>query len=299
MMTMDSSQLRVDDHVRYLAEHGVLICRPCKHAVEPEGGIRAHLQSKHVALPITVRRSLIEYAAGVPLKAPEDVTMPDATSSPIPELELKDGCQCDECGYVCASESNMILHCKTEHRWIKVKGQRWKERKVQTFFPSNKRRYFVVVEPGTEQDQLPTIDRLIEALLTEGVDKDKEEDEQLGMVDRDQYMVDKSPWMRRTGWLREFGGKDMATIVKKSWRPTKDEAWLQSIWKSVGRVLDTCVDGVADCTERNWKLISFWLNGSEAGKADSKPFNIDNDRTTIKRYKESWQRLICYCIRAL
>jgi hypothetical protein len=59
------------------------------------------------------------------------------------------------------------------------------------------------------------------------------------------------------------------------------------------------MDGVTDCVERNWRLISFWLNGSEASKADSKPFNIDNDPTTIKRYKESWQQLISYCIRAL
>ena len=106
-----------------------------------------------------------------------------------------------------------------------------------------------------KRDQLPTIDQLIEALLTEAVDKDKEEDRQLSVADRDQYMVDKSPWMRRTGWLREFAGKDIVTIVKKSWRPTKDEAGLQLIWKSVDRVLDTCVDGVKNCTDRNWMLI--------------------------------------------
>lgn len=35
-------------------------------------------------------------------------------------------------------------------------------------------------------------------------------------------------------------------------------------------------------------------------KSTNKPFNVHhNDRTTIKRYKESWQQLICYCIRAL
>lgn len=52
-------------------------------------------------------------------------------------------------------------------------------------------------------------------------------------------MVDNSPWMRRTGWLREFAGKDMATIVKKSLKPTKEEEGLQLIWRSVGRVLDS------------------------------------------------------------
>jgi hypothetical protein len=121
----------------------------------------------------------------------------------------------------------------------------------------------VVSEREDEVDQGTDInseDKSITAMIDRAKEMDKEKDEQLGIVDIDQHMVDKSPWMRRTGWLREFAGKDMVTIVKKSWKPTKDEAWLQLIWKSVGRVLDTCVDGVTDCTERNWRLISFWLN---------------------------------------
>ena len=44
------------------------------------------------------------------------------------------------------------------------------------------------------------------------------------------------------------------TIVKNSWRPTKDEAGLQLIWKSIDRVLDTCVDGVKNYMDRNYLL---------------------------------------------
>ena len=73
------------------------------------------------------------------------------------------------------------------------------------------------------------MDELIDGLLTKVRQQDLEEDEQLGMVDANQQMVDKSPWMRRMGWLREFARKDMMTIIKKSWRPTKDEEGLQLI----------------------------------------------------------------------
>ena len=104
----------------------------------------------------------------------------------------------------------------------------------------------------------------------------------MGIVDANQHMVDKSPWMRRTRWLREFAGKDMNAIVKKNQKLTKDEQELLVIWKSVGRLMDRGVNGVRDCTERNRSLISFWLNSSEADKADSKPFNIDNDTSTAK-----------------
>ena len=270
-----------EDHVLYLADYMVLICRPCGHAIRPDGGIRAHLQTKHKTLPIAIRKSLSQYAAGLSLCAPLDVTVPEPTSSPILGLKITDGCRCDECGYVCASEVNMIQHCKTKHSWIKARGSKWSIHKVQTFFINNMSRYFVV-EPKMEREQMSTIDRLIDGLLIEATMKDKEEDELLGIVDADQHMIDKSPWMRRTGWLREFAGKNMVMIVKKSWRPLKNEEALQVIWRSVGRVLDTCVNGVVDCTNRNWRLITFWLNGSEADKADSKPFNVDNDPTTIK-----------------
>jgi hypothetical protein len=152
---------------------------------------------------------------------------------------------------------------------------------VQTFFAGNGRKYFVVTpvhERGDGGRTSSAIDRLVEALLEEAKRKDAAEDERLGIVDTDQHTVDKSPWMRRTGWLREFAGKDMAMIIKKSLRPTKDEAGLQLIWRSVGSVLDTCMDGVRDCMDRNWMLVLFWLNGADSGKAGSKPFNIDNDQ---------------------
>jgi len=136
-------------------------------------------------------------------------------------------------------------------------GKRWDTCKVQTFFASDKCKYFVVANLTQDGRTWELIDCFIDAILKDVKGKDAEEDKRLGIVDSDQHMVDKSPWMRRTGWLQEVAGKDMSTIVKKSWTPLKEEEGLQLIWRSVGRVLDTCVDGVTNCVERNWRLISF------------------------------------------
>ena len=99
-------------------------------------------------------------------------------------------------------------------------GQNRRQAEVQTFFASDGCHYFVVTAM-CQQDKRGltplTIDYLVEAMLEEARQKDMEEDEQLGIVDMDQHMVDRSPWM---DWQREFTGKDMVTIVKKSWRPT-------------------------------------------------------------------------------
>jgi len=157
-----------------------------------KAGYKAHLENKHVALPMAIRKSLIEYAAGLSLKSPEKVRIPERISAPIPGLELTDSWQCDECGYVCASELNMIQHCKSEHEWIKAKGQKWEAQKVQIFFLSKKRRYFVVIQPHKQPGRRLIIDGSIDTMWNKANQQDLEEDEQLDIVDVNQYMIDKS-----------------------------------------------------------------------------------------------------------
>jgi hypothetical protein len=73
---------------------------------------------------------------------------------------------------------------------------------VQTFFKSDKTKYFVVT-PIVERRGLEPSGRMVEdcikGLLEEAEIMDVAEDEQLGVIWANQYMVDKSPWMRRTG----------------------------------------------------------------------------------------------------
>ena len=300
---MTAESLRAQEYLLYLPDHRVLICRSCKHVIRPTRmGIGRHLLNMHKTLGKELRTALAKYANGFDLLPLEEVLHPMFGCQPIEGLSVSRGWNCRECRHACIAEDSMEEHCKVEHKWVIRLGKRWDSCKVQTFFVSNKRKYFVVADltdddatdddatdDGMSDDDVTdsermsgSIDHFIDAILKDAENKDVEENEQLGLVDINQHMVDKSPWMRRTGWLWEFAGKDMGAIVKKSWRPTKEEQGLQLIWRSIGRVLDTCVDGVTDCVERNWRLISFWLNGSEAGKADSKPFNIDNDQMTIK-----------------
>ena len=84
-MTTDSSQLMVGDHLLYLDDYKVLICRPCRHAIRPAGGICSHFQIKHKALPITTRKPLVQYAAGLELLDPQNMVMPEYKSSSIPD----------------------------------------------------------------------------------------------------------------------------------------------------------------------------------------------------------------------
>jgi hypothetical protein len=136
----------------------------------------------------------------------------------------------------------MVVHCRTQHNWVKACGMGWEVGKVQTLFQGNHKKYFIVRLHTIEAPKQPVDDWM----LRRAKEQDAEEDERLGIVDANQHMLDKSLWMRRTWWLREFTGKNMTMIVKKSWRPSKEEEGLQLIWRSVGGVLDTCVDGVIE-----------------------------------------------------
>jgi hypothetical protein len=170
---------------------------------------------------------------------------------------------------------------------------------VQTFFKSDKTKYFVVTLSKARQDVRSTESEMeghIKVLLEGAEVMNAEEDKRLGLIEANQYIVDKSPWMRRTGWLREFAGKDMNVIVGKSKKPTKEEPGLQVVWRSVMRLINDCVDGVKDCDERNWRLIGFWLNSPELEEVDGKPFSVDHDQSTVRRYAKYWGRFICYCL---
>jgi hypothetical protein len=154
-------------------------------------------------------------------------------------------------------------HCTKKYGWKRAQGDWWQQAMVQTFFKSDKTKYFVVtpiVERRGPEPSRRMVEDCIKALLEEAEIMDVAEDEQLGVVEANRYMMDKSPRMRRTGWLREFGGKDMNVIVGKSKKPTKEEGVLQVVWTSVMRLMNHCVEGVQDCGERNWSLIAFWLN---------------------------------------
>ena len=169
------------------SEYGALICRQCRHSINPGLGVLEHLLRKHGGIELAVRKRLIDYAEGLSLVDLARVTVPERTCATVVGLALLDGCECEDCGYACVSEDNMVLHHKRKHGWVKVHGRRWRLGKVQTFFAGNGRKYFVVTpmhERGDGGCTPSAIDRLVEALLEEAKQKDAAEDERLGIVDR-------------------------------------------------------------------------------------------------------------------
>jgi hypothetical protein len=135
---------------------------------------------------------------------------------------------------------------------------------------------------------------LISELMNDGDSRDEALRSELVVADEEALMVDLTPWLRRTNWLRTFKGKAMDTLVELARLPTQDEPKLQLVSESVQRVItERCVNSVTDISERGWNLIPFLLNSTELTTPNSSPFKEHYDKRTIPRYAQSWARLIC------
>ncbi|KAK2812419.1 hypothetical protein FQN50_001420 [Emmonsiellopsis sp. PD_5] len=141
----------------YHPAHRILICRPCKYAIQPRA-ISRHLKEIHHIYRAS-RRPYTDYAARLQLAEPRDVRLPGAHDEfPVRGLPVEWGFSClaEEaaggcgCGYLCVSLKRMKGHWVSEHgRAGKGKGD-WKSVPLQTFFRGNLLRYFT--KPAGIQD---------------------------------------------------------------------------------------------------------------------------------------------------
>lgn len=139
----------------HLPDYGILICKPCKFAVQPKA-IASHLLRHHIYRD--KRRRLLDQVANLTLLEPDDVSAPSSKVSPFPHLPIATGYRCilADCGHLSISEKRMSLHMRTNHAAVARLDfdANIQQVHLQTFFRGNKVRYFEV-DPGfpTEVDK--------------------------------------------------------------------------------------------------------------------------------------------------
>jgi hypothetical protein len=169
----------------------------------------------------------------------------------------------------------MRKNCRLAHAWVESKAVRWKSQVVQTFFQGPNRKYFAVTIPDgdllAESTQSSGLQNLIESVLQEASKRDITQ-RALHKVSDVQFLVAKTPWLRRTGWGRIFVRKEMAKVVELTSKATRDERALDLVCMRMKRVIHNCVNGVQYCVDRYWSLIPFWSASAQRDKEGSKPF---------------------------
>src|SRR5277367_930109 len=163
---MTEAMSLVQEHLLHLPEHRVLICRHCEFVIRPMSrGVRRHLLETHKNFSLELCKISAKYTSHLNLLPLEEVLCPAAGLGPVEGLSVLDGWQYNDCGYGCVKEDSKEYHCKTEHRWLTGLGKRWEGCKVQTFFASDKCKYFVIASGTEEEGTSSTIDHFIHTLL--------------------------------------------------------------------------------------------------------------------------------------
>jgi hypothetical protein len=122
----------VNEHLLYLEEHRVVICRTCKHCIRP-GGSGHHFRRQHKELERHTRRALKEHCDSLNLANPKDIPLPTPNNcAAIDGLALHTGLRCtiSTCGALSLKESTAIQHARS-HGWVLNRPETWVICKVQ------------------------------------------------------------------------------------------------------------------------------------------------------------------------
>jgi len=132
------ASININDYIKYIPEYKVLVCIQHGYCMNPGNGTQTHFRDHHRAIPIGIRKQIIEFSKSVVLSAPDRISMPIWDGKPIDGLKvIENGFRCtfENCeGFVAAAISMMEEHCRKRHDWNKTNGIKWKTQAVQTFF---------------------------------------------------------------------------------------------------------------------------------------------------------------------
>jgi hypothetical protein len=190
------------------------------------------------------------------------------------------------------------LHPKaksTLRKWLMILGIMWKEQNVQTFFSGSNRAYFAVQSMSQGASTSIAVGAL-KSVLEAAKEKDGEAKSQNNIVERStNWRTESNPWLRRTGWIEIFEGKNMMTLVNYTSNKGSD-VHETSLIAGVKRVMERCMNGVRDIEHRGWSKIRFWLQSIETERPDGQPFRMYY--ADLATYTNIWIELILFCWRS-
>src|SRR5271169_6311783 len=103
-------------------------------------------------------------------------------------------------------------------------------------------RYFAIGRLVTEADQTQT-DILIQQLLDRAEELENEAERRMCEIHDRGILEELTPWMRRTGWIARFDGRNMKMLndlLSEPKRNSQDPDKLRFVWESVERIMRQC-----------------------------------------------------------
>ena len=317
----------------YYPAYQALICKAHGYAI---ADLESHLQREHSDLDRPAYRALLEHYRGRDLAGPSwqrpgtrsQLPPPREPIAPVAGLPIRRGFGCRRCpGFLTISWKQCKRHCSQAHeaRDSRARDGLWVDAEVQTFFtrPQQKQLYFRVsataaaaAEGAAEEAAAiaaaeaaatgydgETEGQRQRAQLAAGIQQqwDYEREEQLEIR---LQMVQGSPgkheitnWLRRTGWIDHFCGRNLSYIYAASRMPQpEDEPGLELLVKALDSIFFRgCVAGLQEMP-----LIGrLFLASPYPEDPHSRPFGPLQEKASMDRYLGYSKRFLCYCMRVL
>jgi hypothetical protein len=208
----------MEDYVQLNQDYQILICRLCQAAICPGARIESHFRYVH-QLKGQELKDIKNYYGTLELADPKLAAIPEDNSQAIEQLAISDGYSCCACRYLTTARDNIVRHWReaghgaAEERWTKVRLQTWMGGR-------NHARYWIVRDDSDSDGPFDTanaadarsqsaIDEVIAAIQA----RLKEEDAaRLRKGDLKEDIDCDSPWVKRVGWVRHFGSRDLISI---------------------------------------------------------------------------------------
>ncbi|KAL9565573.1 hypothetical protein ACKAV7_009755 [Fusarium commune] len=271
-------------------------------AVRPGSSIETHFRQKHL-LKGQVLKDIKDYYGTLELADPKLAATPEDNSEAIEQLVISHGYSCNACRYLTIARDNIVRHWREAGHG--AAEERWTEVRLQTWMGGHYARYWIVRDDSDSNgpsDMADEANARSQSAMDEVIAaSDLKED-----IDRD------SSWVKRVGWVRHFGSRDLTsihdaaewlraraatgrrTVAQDDEEAVRERLLLGRLGQSFDREVERCC----------WRLDSVptetlqWLASISSTTPSGQPFGCKGKEASMIKYKSVGHRYLGFCWKA-
>ncbi|PCD21222.1 hypothetical protein FGRA07_11749 [Fusarium graminearum] len=191
----------------------ILICRLCQAATRPGNSIEIHFRQKHQCKG-KLLKDIKDYYGTLELADPKLAAIPEDNSEAIEQLAILHGYSCNACRYLTIARDNIVRHWReARHREAE---EQWTKVRLQTWMGGHLARYWIIRDKNDSNGPSNTADisqsAMDEVIAASQARLDEEDAVRLRKGDVKEELDRDSPWVKRLGWVRHFGSRDLIDV---------------------------------------------------------------------------------------
>ncbi|KAI3571191.1 hypothetical protein IWW34DRAFT_899261, partial [Fusarium oxysporum f. sp. albedinis] len=165
-----------------------------------------------------VLKDIKDYYGILELADPKLTAIPEDNSQAIEQLTISHGYSCNACRYLTIARDNIVRHWREAGH--SISEDRWTEVRLQSWMGGQYARYWIIRDDSDIDGPADTANAAdarsqsaMDELIAASQARLKEEDAaRLRKGDLKEDIDRDSPWVKRLGWVRHFGSRDLISI---------------------------------------------------------------------------------------